>query len=47
MIKKKQITVTISKDLLDWINQEIENTARFASRSHAVEYSLKAIRNQG
>lgn len=46
MIKKLQITVTISKDLIEWIDQEIEGTARFSSRNHAVEYSLKALRNQ-
>jgi len=46
MTKKIQISVTISKDLIDWIDQETEDTARFSSRSHAIEYSLKALRNQ-
>ena len=46
MIKKYQITVTVSKDLIEWIDQEIENTSKFSSRSHAVEFALKALRNQ-
>ena len=46
MIKKIQITITVSKDLVDWMDQEMEDTARFSSRSHAVEYALKALRNQ-
>lgn len=46
MIKKIQITVTVSKDLMEWVDQEIEDTARFSSRSHAVEFALKTLRNQ-
>lgn len=46
MVKKLQITVTVSKDLIEWIDDEIEDTSKFSSRSHAVEYALKALRNQ-
>ena len=45
MTKKIQITITISKDLVDWIDREKDNTARFSSRSHAVEHSLTILRN--
>ena len=47
MIKKMHLSISISKDLVDWIDQEIEDVAKFSSRSHAIEYSLKALRNKG
>jgi len=46
MSNKLQITITISKDLLYWIDSEINETSKFSSRSHAIEYSLKALRNE-
>ena len=46
MIKKIPITVTVSKDLVEWIDKEIADTARFASRSHAIEYTLRTLRNE-
>jgi len=46
MVEKIQITVTISKDSLDWIDGEMNDTSRFSSRSHAVEYALKALRTE-
>jgi Arc/MetJ-type ribon-helix-helix transcriptional regulator len=41
---KKPITVTLSEDLLEWINGEID-TARFGSVSHAVEFALRSLKN--
>lgn len=40
-MKKIAVSVTISEDLLKWIEKEIETSSRFASVSHAVEYSLR------
>jgi len=45
MKKKASISITISQDLLDWVNEELK-TARFASVSHAVEYALRRLKNQ-
>ncbi|MBW2992745.1 ribbon-helix-helix domain-containing protein [Candidatus Woesearchaeota archaeon] len=37
---KERITITVDKDLLRWIDKNIE-TKVFANRSHAVEYLIK------
>jgi len=34
---KYQITITVSKDILNWIDEEIKEKRRFANRSHAFE----------
>lgn len=40
---KKRINVTISEDLLDWIDENVESH-RFASRSHALDYAVTVLR---
>jgi len=47
MRKKKLVTVTLSEEVLNWIDKQIKNR-RFASRSHALEYIVaKYIQNKG
>lgn len=36
---KQRLQVTIRKDIVEWMDQEVE-TLRFASRSHALEYAM-------
>jgi Arc/MetJ-type ribon-helix-helix transcriptional regulator len=40
---KKRISVTISSDLLKWVDQKVTDTT-FANRSHAIEHSLTRLR---
>ena len=44
-VPKDRICVTIDRDLLDWVDQKIEEK-HFANRSHAVEYSLKKVKDE-
>ena len=37
---KERITVTIDKDLLDWIDERIKDKT-FANRSHGLEFLIK------
>lgn len=37
---KERITVTLDKDLLEWIDKRIEEKI-FANRSHALEFLIK------
>ncbi|MDI6825752.1 MAG: ribbon-helix-helix domain-containing protein [Candidatus Aenigmarchaeota archaeon] len=37
MRRKKLVTVTLSQEVLDWIDKQIKNRT-FASRSHAIDY---------
>lgn len=37
---KERITVTIDKELLDWIDKKIEQKI-FANRSHGLEFLIK------
>ena len=40
---KERVSITIRKDLLEWIDQQIESL-RFASRSHAIEYAVAQLK---
>ena len=42
---KKRIAVTISDDLLRWIDAKVKDTT-FANRSHAVEHALTTLREK-
>jgi len=43
---KKRIAVTVSEDLLKWIDRKVKDTT-FANRSHAIEHALtKLIENE-
>lgn len=37
---KERITITIDKELLKWVDREIDDKT-FANRSHAVEFLIK------
>jgi Arc/MetJ-type ribon-helix-helix transcriptional regulator len=40
---KQRLQVTVRDDLVKWMDQQI-GTARFASRSHAIEYALTQLK---
>ncbi len=40
---KKRIAITVSSDLLKWVDQKVKETT-FANRSHAVEHALTKLR---
>jgi len=40
MKQKQRITITIDKELLDWLDSEIDKK-EFANRSHALEFLMK------
>jgi Arc/MetJ-type ribon-helix-helix transcriptional regulator len=42
---KKKTSVSISTELLEWIQQKIKEK-KFASISHAVEYALEQLRKK-
>jgi len=42
---KKRIAVTVSEDLLRWIDTKVKDTT-FANRSHAVEHALTTLRDK-
>ncbi len=37
---KERITITIDKDLLEWVDNKVEDKT-FANRSHGFEYLIK------
>jgi metal-responsive CopG/Arc/MetJ family transcriptional regulator len=46
---KKQVTINIDEELLDWIEERIKEK-QFATRSHGIEYAitrLKKLEEQG
>lgn len=45
MSNKIILTISISHDLIEWVDEEICKTSRFASRSHAMEYALRIMKN--
>lgn len=42
---KQRLQVTVRDDLVKWMDERIE-TARFASRSHAIEYALIQLKER-
>jgi len=40
---KKRVAVTISNDLLKWVDQKVKDTT-FANRSHAIEHALTKLK---
>lgn len=42
---RKRIAVTVSDDLLEWIDVKVKDTT-FANRSHAVEHALTMLRDK-
>jgi Arc/MetJ-type ribon-helix-helix transcriptional regulator len=42
---KARRSVSISRDLMEWINQEIQRK-RFKDVSHAIEYALYRLREE-
>jgi len=42
---KERVSITIRRDLLEWIDQKVESL-RFASRSHALEYAIAKLKQE-
>lgn len=42
---KKQVTVTIPKELLEWLDGEVDKRT-YADRSHAVEMAILSLREK-
>jgi metal-responsive CopG/Arc/MetJ family transcriptional regulator len=42
---KKRIAVTVSEDLLKWVDRKIKDTI-YANRSHAIEHALTQLRER-
>lgn len=42
---KIRVYATIRKDLVQWMDQEVENL-RFANRSHAIEFALAKLKEK-
>jgi Arc/MetJ-type ribon-helix-helix transcriptional regulator len=40
--QRKQVTITLPPDILDWVDKEINNRT-FANRSHAIEKALHEL----
>ena len=40
---KKRIAVTVSDDLLKWVDRKVKETT-FANRSHAIEHALTKLK---
>ena len=43
---KKPISATIEKDLVDWIEKEIQNTQKYRNKSHLIEVALNALKKE-
>lgn len=43
---KERITITIDKELLDWIDSNVDEKV-FANRSHAMEFLIKKRMKDG
>ena len=43
MKKKLKTSVSLERDLLEWVDKMVE-AKRFASRTHAIEYALQRLR---
>jgi len=46
MSKKVKTSIALDEDLLKWID-EMVSTKRFANRTHAIEYALQKLREEG
>ena len=44
---KKPISATIDKELIDWIEKEVEGNKKYRNKSHLIESALEILRNGG
>jgi len=42
---KKQVTVTLPKDLLEWLDEQVKQRT-YADRSHAMEMAILALKEK-
>ena len=42
---KERITITIDKDLLEWIDKKVDDKT-FANRSHGIEFLIKRKKDE-
>ena len=43
---KKPISATIEKDLIDWIEKEVEGNKKYRNKSHLIEVAIEALRKE-
>ncbi|MEM3451919.1 MAG: ribbon-helix-helix domain-containing protein [Nitrososphaerales archaeon] len=46
MGKKVKTSIALDEDLIAWIDKMV-STKRFANRTHAIEYALQKLREEG
>ena len=42
---KKPISATIDKDLVDWIEKEVNNNKKYRNKSHLIESALEMLKS--
>ena len=43
---KKPISATIDKELIDWINSEVQDKKRYRNKSHLIEIALELLKKE-
>ncbi len=43
---KKPISATIDKELIVWVDKEIETKRKFRNRSHLIEYAIDLLKKE-
>ena len=42
---KKPISATIDKELIDWIEREINDTRKYRNKSHLIEVAIEMLKS--
>ena len=42
---KKPISATIDKELINWIEKEINNTRKYRNKSHLIEVAIEMLKS--
>ena len=43
---KKPISATIDEDLIEWLNAQTSDKARYRNKSHVIEVALESLREE-
>ena len=43
---KKPISATIDKDLIDWIEREVNDTRKYRNKSHLIEVAIELLKSR-
>lgn len=44
---KKPISATIEKELIDWIEKEVNGSRKYRNKSHLIEFALEMLKKEG